>query len=180
MKPVVLLIILGISFLTACSIAPGKNEWPTNIPPRSYFVAYYAQDIPHQAILKKEEYLTWVHRFYFGWELYGRGWLQATEELVNSLKNPKEKQYAKRIMLKVGALVAPEWAKNKKFRVINTRHISIWGNSLHDAIARKEQLTTLDKIHADVDGLLEKRLSPSDIDYDRYFKQEPFGNIENF
>jgi len=180
MKFVVLLIAFGILFLTSCSMAPGKDQWPTNIPPRSYFVEYYSRDIPHQAILNEEDYLTWVHRFYFGWELYGRGWLQATQELVDSLKTPKDKQYAQRVMLKVGALIAPEWAKNKRFRVINIGHISIWGNSLNDAIVRKEQLQTLDKIHKDVQALLQKKITPSVIDYDRYFKQEAFGNIENF
>ncbi len=159
---------LAICLLHACSSTP-TNLAPNsiNIPNKSYFVDYYQQDLEHQKVLSKKDYLTWVHRFYFGWPLYPRGWIKATEELTQPL--PIEQQAkARKKMSSIGNLVAPEWAKNKAFRVINTRHLSIWGNSIRNSSAKGMQLILLESILLDVNALLNGSLQPSDISYKRY------------
>jgi hypothetical protein len=92
-----LLIILStLSIVTSCAIVNVSESWPDNIPSRSYFVSYYGKDKEHQEVLNQNDYLRWVHRFYFGWELYRRGWLQATDELVQTLDDPQEKLIAQK------------------------------------------------------------------------------------
>lgn len=170
------LIILAI---TSCSTAPNKEQWPTNIPTRDTFVNYYNQDIAHQEALAEEDYLTWVHRFYFGWELYRRGWVRATQELVDSLENEADKPLAKQLMTDIGNRIAPEWAKDKRFHLIKTRHIVIWGNTINAAITKKEQMKILPRILNDVDALLDKQLSASVIQANRYYPQQVFGSTES-
>jgi len=169
-------LLLMLLLVTACSITTYTDIWPENIPSRNYFTHYYAQDKAHQNVLSQDDYLTWVHRFYFGWKLYKRGWLQTTDELKKTLSTVPEQQLAAQKMYELGRLVAPEWAKNTRYRVINTRHISIWGVSLTESINQGEQLMMLDSISRDVDALLAGTLQPRDIDYDRYYQyeEEPF------
>jgi uncharacterized membrane protein YphA (DoxX/SURF4 family) len=164
---------------TACSTAPNETQWPNNIPARHTFLDYYNQDIEHKKALKEEDYLTWVHRFYFGWELYRRGWVRATNELVDSLDDTQNKPLAKQLMTNIGDLIAPEWAKDKRFHLIKTRHIVIWGNTINAAIVKKEQLLILHKILADVNALLEQRMTPETIQAERYYPQETFGKWES-
>lgn len=173
MKNAFLLIIIA-SMLAACSSAPNKDNWSTEIPQRSYFTDYYAQDPANQEMISQHEYLTWIHRFYFGWELYSRGWLQATDELAASLKTPEDKQSGREKMLGIGALISPEWAKNRNHRVINLRHINIWGNAINAAMVRKEQLTVLNLIRKDIDQLLARTMLPKDITSSRYHEEKPF------
>jgi hypothetical protein len=168
-------VFLVILSCAACSIyKPVPSEWPDNIPSRSYFVEYFQKDPEHQKIVSEQEYLTWIHRFYFGWELYRRGWLQATDELVDTLNSNEDKVSAKRKSLLIGKLVAPEWAKDKRHRVINTRHLSTWGNSLMESKLRNEQLVILDRILIDVRDLLSYKIKPEDIKGDRYYSLDPF------
>jgi hypothetical protein len=68
--------------------------------------------------------------------------MQATEELVDSLPKTQDKQDAKRLMLDIGNLIGPESAKNKKYRLINTRHVGIWGDAINASIVQPQQITT--------------------------------------
>lgn len=180
MKPFSLTICLITLLIASCSSAPSKEKWPNNIPPRALFTEYYAQDIPHQKSLSEKGYLTWIHRFYFGWELYRRGWIQATNEFTDSITPDESKPQAKELMLETGRRIAPEWAKNKKHSVIKTRHLNIWGNSINSSIVNKTQMSTLTKIFHDVNALLERRMQPSEITADRYYPEQVFGDIESF
>lgn len=166
--------ILLCLFLSACATLPEDHQWPEGIPPKSYFTEYYSRDKAHQEVLSQSEYLTWVHRYYFGWQLYRRGWLQATDELLATLHDPEQKGYAHQKMIKLGTLIAPEWAKNHEYRVITTRHMLIWGNALNESVVRKEQMLTLDKIAEDVNDLLTGKIKPKHIHSNRYYVQEPF------
>jgi hypothetical protein len=168
------LALLSLLILSACSTIDLANDWPDNIPPRSYYVDYYKRDAKHQKIVSEQEYLIWIHRFYFGWELYRRGWLQATDELVATIYKLEAKNDAREKALLIGKLVSAEWAKESNHRVINTRHLSIWGNSLTESIIRGEQLKTLDEILTDVNDLLAGKLKPADIKIDRYYVVEAF------
>ncbi|MEM7617528.1 MAG: hypothetical protein AAF195_04020 [Pseudomonadota bacterium] len=168
-------IVLFLS-LSACSTLPLDSNWPDTIPQRSYFIDYYNQDRKHRQVVNQDEYLKWIHRFYFGWELYRRGWLQATDELVATINDSQQKAIAKEKSLLIGKLVAPEWAKNRAYRVINTKHIAIWGNAISESIVRGEQLAILDKILDDVTDLLARNIQPKEISKSRYYLLENFGD----
>jgi hypothetical protein len=103
--PIVYCLALSIS---ACSTAPDKNNLTGEIPPEIFFISYYQQDTPHQAALSQSDYLIWVNRFYFGWTMYRRGWIQATKELVDSLPKTQNKKDAERLMSRIGNLIGPE------------------------------------------------------------------------
>ena len=105
LAPIVYCLALSI---TACSNSPDKNNWNREIPPEKSFSAYYQQDTPHQAALSQSDYLMWVNRFYFGWTMYRRGWIQATKELVDSLPKTKNKKDTERLMSRIGNLIGPE------------------------------------------------------------------------
>ncbi|MBX2807928.1 MAG: hypothetical protein KTR20_04780 [Cellvibrionaceae bacterium] len=175
MKPVTLLLILLC--LSSCTVTPAGKSWPTEIPPKAYFTAYYAQDPAHQKITTEANYLKWIKRFYFGWELYGRGWLQTTRELMETLETEQEQMNASQLMAEIGRLISAEWAKDGKHRVINTRHVSIWGNTLNDAIDRKEALIILKRLMKDVKALLAREITPNDITAERYYPQD---NADDF
>ena len=172
-----LCLLLIISTTTSCSTTQQQSteQWPKDIPSRTYFTNYYQQDEAHQAALEQAEYLKWVQRFYHGWELYRRGWLKATEELVITVDTEAERNEVREKMLIAGRLIAPEWAKKKGYRVINTGHVAIWGNSLRASIKHKEQIKILDSILLDVNGLLTKNITPNIITAERYYTAEPFG-----
>jgi hypothetical protein len=67
-----------ITGLLACTTQSKKmarsDAWPEHMPSRTYFIKVYEADAVNKEIQKREEYLTWILRFYNGWELYGRGW----------------------------------------------------------------------------------------------------------
>ncbi|MFT6254650.1 MAG: hypothetical protein ACJATV_000900 [Granulosicoccus sp.] len=175
LAPIVYCLALSI---TACSNSPDKKNWNREIPPEKFFSAYYQEDIPHQAALSERDYLMWVNRFYFGWQLYRRGWMQATEELVASLPKAQDKQNAKRLMLQIGNLIGPEWAKNKKYRLINTRHLGIWGDAISASIVNHQQMAILNNIMNDAKALLKKDIPSQLIMADRYYPQEDFEYAE--
>jgi hypothetical protein len=173
---------LALSLIfSGCASVKEKKTWPAEIPPIHVYTDYYSQDVGHQTALTEQEYLLWVHRFYYGWALYNRGWLKATDELVATLKTENDKKDAKEKMLAIGKLVSPEWAKNKQYRVINSRHLGIWGNAINSSILAKEQMLMLDKILLDVQLLLEKRVEPNSIIEARYYladSDDPFAAVD--
>ncbi len=172
--------IFTLAFLTSCATIKPTSDWHQDIPPRPYFIDYYEANVTDKDILSQNDYLIWIHRFYFGWELYARGWIKSTEALSKTLDNHDDSQLAKEKALLLGSIVSPEWAKSKGDRVINTRHLNIWGNVLNESIVRKEQLIILDKILFDVNALLEKKIRPRDITFNRYYKVEEFGDGDDF
>lgn len=177
--PIFIISLLALA-ITSCSTTTNKNHWSSGIPAKQFFIDYHNKDPEHQAVLKQQDYLLWVHRFYFGWELYRRGWIKATDELTTSLQRNEDQQKAKQLMFHIGTLVAPEWAKNKNFRLINTRHLSIWGNTLNTSVVKKEQLLILSRIKTDAELLLNQQISPQSITADRYYPQKAFDIADNF
>ena len=176
MKLQTLLLLSLLYLLSACSTTSHHSDpyiWPDNIPPRQYFVDYYHNSSVVE-IQSESDYLLWVRRFYFGWELYKKGWLKATKELVKTLKTTDGQIVAREKALAIGRLVSAEWAQNAKYRVINTRHLNIWGNALNESITNKEQLLMLDRILEDVKALLGGVVQPKDIAYTRYYEIDTF------
>ncbi len=166
-------IISLLFLLTGCvSQAPQQANWPKDIPPREYFEAHYEADVDNKATEELDEYLLWVIRFYKGWELYRNGWTKVTEDALHGVKDPLVAREIKTKMDLIGQGIATEWPKNKKDRRIYTRHIVVWGNALIEAIKRDQEIPLIDRVLADVNGLMAYRVGVEDIKAERYFPRD--------
>jgi hypothetical protein len=176
----IMAVLILATSLFACSThrtARDADQWPSNIPPRSYFLKVYGEDPDNKRIQTQEEYLTWILRFYNGWELYRRGWVKMTHELVTQVEDPRQINEITEKMERIGRLVSGEWAKKTDKRTIYVRQVSIWGNALLESIDRNEPLSLVTRVNQDVDDLLAHKINPDIITADRYFppdENDPF------
>lgn len=167
------LIIFSLVLLTACANqAPKTSQWPMDIPPRDFFVNSYNADLDNKKNQELDEYLLWVFRFYKGWELYRNGWSQVTEDSLIGVKDPLVAHEIKTKMDFIGSGIACEWAKSKKDRRILTRHVVVWGNALIESMKRDEELPLINKVVADMTGLLEQKIELDDVKAERYFPKD--------
>lgn len=159
--------------LPACTIFQTlEANWPANVPPRGYFVDVYRQDALNADIQTQDQYLTWVTRFYQGWVLYPRGWNSVTEELLARIEDEDTYGEVKDKMASLGLVICGEWAKNNKTRLINTRHVSIWGHALHKSLENNEILALFERVNTDIEDLLSGKIAANQIAEDRYYSQE--------
>lgn len=149
-----------------------ESTWPEDLPPRAYFLKQYQQDTVNKNIQNQEEYLTWIIRFYKGWELYPSGWNNITQEVLLKLKNRQAANKVKVKMERLGLLISEEWAKNNKTRIINTRHVSVWGSALLKSLDHDETLQLIDRVSMDIDNLLAHKIAVDAIAADRYYAQD--------
>ena len=168
------LVLILVAMISACVTAPDADSWPDDMPPRDFFVDHYEQDEAHQQALSESAYLTWIYRFYNGWELYSRGWIQATNELADSLVSPNDQARGRELMDEIGLLIAPDWAKSDPHRSINIRHVALWGNVILKSMVTDQQLFYLYQIRDDILQLLDGDLEPDDIKRSRYVAEESF------
>ncbi len=172
-------ILLLAASLFACStqkMARDEN-WPGSMPPRAYFVKAYEADNANKKIQTEQEYMTWIVRFYNGWELYNRGWTKMTDELMAQIHDPSEAREIHGKIDRIGRQVSAEWAKKSDTRTIYLRHVSIWGNALLESLDRDQALELVTKVNQDVDDLLAHKIKPSVITAERYFpadEDDPF------
>lgn len=173
------LVILAGS-LFACSsnkMVKQADAWPSAMPSRAYFLKVYEADKVNKQIQTEEEYLTWIVRFYSGWELYRRGWIKMTDELVAQMKDPTQVDEIRYKIDRIGRLVSGEWAKKSDTRTIYLRHVSVWGNALLESLDRDQALPLINRVNQDVDDLLAHRINSDVITAERYFpvdKDDPF------
>jgi hypothetical protein len=169
---IIAIISLALLFAGCATQKRIDHGWPADIPPRSYFESVYAADTANQQVQSETDYLVWVVRYYEGWELYRRGWKKATNELLTNIDDPTETEYLTDKMAGIGRSIAGEWAKKSNRRVIHTRHVSVWGNALLEAVARGEELQLVDSIERDVNKLLDKKLPLDAITLERYYARK--------
>lgn len=159
--------------LSACSThVPQADAWPKDIPSREFFVAHYESDAENKAGQDVDEYLLWVLRFYKGWELYRNGWTKVTEDSLHGVTDPALALEIRTKMGLIGEGIACEWAKNKKDRRILLRHVVVWGNALVESIKRDQELPLINRVLADVNGLLSSQIPLDDIKAERYFPRD--------
>lgn len=162
-----------LTLISACTNHRlAENAWPTEMPSRSYFLTVYNADEDNKRVQTEDEYLKWIVRFYNGWELYRRGWIKMTDELMAQVENPAQAKEIKFKIDRIGRLVAGEWAKKSETRTIYLRHVSIWGNSLLESLDRGEPLPLINRINQDVDDLLARKIHPDVITAHRYYAQD--------
>lgn len=177
--PRLLALLLLASSLFACStqkLARDEN-WPSTMPSRINFVKTYEADAVNKKIQTQDEYMTWIVRFYNGWELYGRGWTKMTDELLEQIDDPVEAKEIRQKVDRIGLLVSSEWAKKSDTRTIYLRHVSIWGNALLESLDRDQALELVTRVNQDVDDLLAHKIKPGVITAERYFpadEDDPF------
>lgn len=166
-------IFLCVIFLSACvSRAPQAENWPSDIPSRAFFIAHYESDLENKSGQEVEEYLLWVLRFYKGWELYNNGWTKVTDDSLHGVTDPALAQEIRTKMGLIGEGIACEWAKNKKDRRILTRHVVVWGNALIESINRDQELALINRVLADVNGLLAQQVTLDEVKAERYFPRD--------
>ena len=167
--------LISIFLLAGCATAPQQAAWPAGIPPHAFYVNEYYSDVENQGSQSLDDYLKWVKNFYQGTELYTNGWNQSSETAIESIDAPDERKLVAKKLKWVGQYISAEWAKSNSHRLINTRHVSIWGLSLDEAIARGEALWFIDAVMRDIDAILARRIEPKDItDYRYYTETEDF------
>ena len=172
-KFLLLSIFLCFALLTACATQPPQQaNWPTDIPPREFFIAHYESDLENKEDQDVDEYLLWVIRFYNGWELYRNGWSKVTEDSLYGVTDPVLAQEIRTKMGLIGEGIACEWAKNKKDRRILTRHIVVWGNALVESIKRDQELPLINRVLADVNNLLLNQVALDEVKAERYFPRD--------
>ncbi len=174
-----LAVLMLAASLFACSSQKLSRieNWPETMPPRTYFVHAYDADKVNKEIQTEQEYMTWIVRFYNGWELYGRGWTKMTDELLTQIEDPSEAREIKAKTDRIGRLVSAEWAKKSDTRTIYLRHVSIWGNALLESLDRDQALELVTRVNQDVDDLLAHKIKPTVITAERYFaadENDPF------
>ncbi len=158
------------AMLSGCSSYPKILEsWPSEMPPAHIFITEYNKDPENQAAQTVENYLTWVTRFYEGWVVYDRGWLNMAVELEEEITNPSDRQEALEKIHQIGLLIAPEWAREKESRYIKTGAVAEWGESLLEALSRGESLELMDLVIRDITLLESGDLISDDINIERYF-----------
>jgi hypothetical protein len=173
-------VLILASSLFACSsnkIVRQADAWPSEMPSRAYFLKIYEADEANKKIQTQEEYLTWIVRFYSGWELYRRGWIKMTNELVAQVEDPNQIKEIRYKVNRIGRLVSGEWAKKADTRTIYLRHVSIWGNALLESLDRNDALPLINRVNQDVDDLLAHRIKADIITAERYFpvnEDDPF------
>lgn len=168
----ILLILLLPMVLMACS-NPKKVDgialdWPSDIPNLSYYQSLYAQDTHNQTAQSETDYLMWVKRFYKGWAGFARGWLEVSDDLVESI-HPDRQVAVRDKLAALGKEVSGEWAKKSEQRLIYTKNLSIWGNVLSEASYQETVESVVDHISQDVDLMLAEKLEPDAITMNRYF-----------
>ncbi|WP_036189355.1 hypothetical protein [Marinimicrobium agarilyticum] len=145
-----------------------RENWPEKAPPRSDFEAEYAADKANQAVQSEREYLLWIKRFYIGWRLYADGWNDLVPEVLSEVNDAELRAELEAQLYEMGQDIASEWAKNTEDRRVHTRHLSVWGNALREAIASGETKEMIAEIARDVDQLMDHTLTIGDITASRY------------
>jgi len=171
--------VLVLLTLTACQTYQYKDIWPAEMPARELFIQGYLEKRGIETATQEElvYHLGWIKKFYMGTLLSPNGWLSASERYIASIKSSKEKADVDVRLKKLGVKIANEWAQDKKDRLINSANIAKWAEAMHTAAERHEHTAFLSMIEKDVQLLLDKEITARDIQYERYYSEEPFGTF---
>ena len=71
----VFVVAVMVTAISGCVTPPPKSDdWPKQLPEKSFYLEQYAADRDNQQVQSQEDYLKWVKRFYLGWPFYPKGW----------------------------------------------------------------------------------------------------------
>lgn len=169
-----------LGFLWGCSTNEVRQSaWPESMPAHAVFAEHYQRDRHNAELQSLQEYLTWVERFYLGWELYPTGWIDISRDLTAKLTEPSLKHQMQTKLEGLGVAIAAEWAKDNTVRRITTRHIGIWGEALRKSAERAELPRILDRVLEDVDNLINNQIAADVITENRFYIVEDVLNEIN-
>lgn len=161
------LTLLFLLTLAACASSRVLTEWPETVPAQDLFLQAYQQDPENQARQTDVEYLTWVVRFYEGWEMMATGWNDMTPVVLSDL-NARQSEQVASMRDNLGVLIAAEWAKDNDVRLIDTAMLSLWGGVMVAALEPQVRIDAIELITNDVERLLAGELAPARINDERY------------
>ena len=94
--------------MAGCALAPVRDaDWPEDIPPKSYYERLYDRDTADRAAQTEDEYLTWVIRFYVGWEGFPRGWRDISREATDTVP-PERREVVRNKFSRLGKFISGE------------------------------------------------------------------------
>lgn len=175
-----LFVILISLTLSACATIGSKSAWPDDIPDRQIFVDAYLQnhaDAESVDATELEQHLGWIKRFYQGTLIYPNGWIQATNRFLATVDDPAEKVILADRMRQLGIDIANEWAQENGIRNIDSSNVAVWGSALYEAANRDDHLGYIAKVEMDVAKLIEGKIAPDEIEYERYYPDNDYDSF---
>ena len=161
------LLAVALCVFSACSSTRVLERWPESLPEQHHFLSYFHEDVDNQLVQTDIQYMTWVLRFYEGWELMPTGWQNIEENMLFDL-SAQEHELVRAQMAELGALISAEWAKDNSVRLIDSAMLSLWGAVMQADFSSQARIAALTQIHADVRALLGGELTPEAINEQRY------------
>ncbi len=161
------ILILTSTLLASCMSARILEQWPEEIPDQRHFRQLYQTDKENAQLQSEIEYLTWVARFYQGWEMMPIGWDDISGSVLVDLE-PEQFQHLHRKLHRIGSQISGEWAKDNSVREIDSRMLSLWAGVMQADFSSEYRVQAVDLIAQDVAMLLSGRLAPEAVDEYRY------------
>lgn len=156
-----------LSFFVLVGCVSGLGQWPEQLPAQRYFVSSYEQDSENKALQSQEDYLTWIVRFYLGWELMPTGWHDLRENMLFGLEGSDYVEMEQDLGA-LGAKISAEWAKDNSVRKIDSAMLSLWGSVIQADFAVDARMSSVELIMQDVNAVLVGATPPSAINEERY------------
>ena len=165
--------------MSGCNSYRIDQAWPIELPPQKVFIKGFLdkRSLESASDSQLSYHLGWIKKFYQGTALYPNGWLSASDQFIESVKDEEDRRTVESRMYKLGILIANEWAQDNDIRLINNANIATWGSALRTAAEKEDQLLFLEKVELDVELLLTERLRARQIKYERYFPEESFDDF---
>ncbi len=161
-------VIILLSALSAsCMSSRILEQWPEDIPEQRHFRSLYQDDKINAQLQSEIEYLTWVSRFYQGWEMMPIGWDDISGSVLVDLE-PAQHRYLNRKLSRIGVQISGEWAKDNSVREIDSRMLSLWAGVMQADFSAQYRVRAVDLIAQDVALLLQGALAPEAVDEYRY------------
>lgn len=163
---IIVLLVLTTAFV-ACTNLRVIEDWPQTIPPQGHFLSIYESDTENQGYQSDIEYLTWVVRFYQGWELMPIGWNDIVDSMMLDLDERQSERMHEKLQT-LGVLISAEWAKDNQVRAMDSAMLSLWGSVMQADFSPQSRFTAVEFITADVSGLLSGELRAEQVNDQRY------------
>ena len=141
--------------LGACAIIPRSvQEWPPELPPKDYYIEYYRNDPSNHSLQSETEYLTWVRRFYLGWELYPFGWMDLESDVRGLIGNSIVDTVSDKLRA-LGRTISADWARHNTLHRITTSILALWGEVIEAALEADKADAAIDLITRDAESLIQ-------------------------
>jgi len=160
-------IFLLSALMASCMSGRILEHWPEEIPEQGHFRHLYRTDNSNAQVQSEIEYLTWVARFYQGWELMPMGWDDISESVLVDL-DPDQYRHIHRELNRIGAQISGEWAKDNSVRDIDSRMLGLWAAVMQADFSAAYRLQAVELIAQDVALLLSGTIAAESIDEYRY------------